>query len=95
MENSMNLLVPFYIMMSYRYYEKDDPIVSDSLFDSTAKKLLKNWENIQHFHKDYLNKDMLAAGTYSGSYPEIAKSASYSVSSKVFQKRLKDLLKSE
>ena len=90
---SMNLLVPFYIMMSYRYYEKDDPIVSDDLFDATAKKLLEHWNDIQHFHKHYLNEDMLAAGTYSGSYPKLAKSACYSVSSKIFQKRLKELLK--
>ena len=90
---NMNLLVPYYIMMSYRYYEKDDPIVSDSLFDKTAKKLLSEWENISHFHKDYLNKDMLSAGTYSGSYPSIATDACYKVSSKVFEKRLKELLR--
>jgi len=92
MNRNMNLLVPYYIMMAYRYYECDDPIVSDSLFDSTAKKLLKNWENITHYHKDYLNTDMLEAGTYIGEYPSIVSGASYAVGSKMFEKRLRALL---
>ena len=93
MSDSLNLLVPYYIMMSYRYYEKDDPIVSDSLFDKTAKKLLEQWDKISHRHKSYLNKDMLEAGTYSGEYPSIAVGACYSVCSKVFEKRLQKILK--
>ena len=87
-----NMLVPYYIMMAYRYYEKDDPIVSDALFDKTAKKLLSEWENISHVHKEYLNKDMLEAGTYSGSYPSLAVGACYAVSNKIFTKRLKEIL---
>ena len=89
---NIHLLVPYYLMMAYRYYEKDDPIVSDSLFDSTAKKLLKEWENISHYHKEYLNTDMLEAGTYSGQYPSIVSGASYAVSDKIFGKRLRALL---
>ena len=38
-----NLLVQYYLMMAYRYYVKDDPMVSDSLFDMTEKNLLKEW----------------------------------------------------
>lgn len=89
----INMLVPWYLMASYRYYEKDDPIVSDRLFDLTAKKILKNWENISHVHKDYLNIDMLEAGTYNGSYPSLAVGACYAVSNKIFEKRLNSLLK--
>ena len=79
-------------MMSYRYYVKDDPIVADGLFDKTAKKLLELWDQIDHYHKDYLNKDMLEAGTYIGDYPTIATDACYSVSNKIFEKRLRQLL---
>ena len=89
---SDNLLIPYYIMMAYRYYEKDDPIVSDSLFDLTAKKILSEWENLSHVHKKYLNKDMLVAGSYIGEYPSMAVGAAYTVNNKVFQKRLKVLL---
>ena len=87
-----NLLVPYYLMMAYRYYVKDDPMVSDSLFDMTAKKLLKEWENIKHFHKYLLNTDMLVAGTYIGDYPTIVEDASYAVSNKEFEKKLRGLL---
>ena len=79
--------------MAYRYYEKDDPIVSDALFDKTAKKILQHWDDISHFHKDYLNKDMLAAGTYNGEYPAVAVGACYAVSNKIFTKRLRELLR--
>ena len=90
--NNMNVLIPYYLMMAYRYYEKDDPIVSDSLFDKTAKKLLDNWENVSHRHKSYLNKDMLEAGTFIGQYPSIVPDASYAESNNVFAKRLKAIL---
>jgi len=93
MTSEFNLLVPYYLMMAYRYYEKDDPIVSDNLFDSTAKKLLSEWENISHYHKEYLNTDMLEAGTYIGEYPSIVSGASYVVGNKMFEKRLRALLK--
>lgn len=64
-----NMLVPWYIMASYAYYVEDNPIVSDVMFDNMAKKLLKNWKTIDHFHKQYLNEDMLSSGTYLGDYP--------------------------
>lgn len=90
---SMNMLVPYYIMMAYRYYCKDDPLVSDSLFDKTAKCLLKNWDNIDHYHKHYLSKDMLQAGTYIGKYPTIARDSSYRFSKRQFEKNLRTALK--
>lgn len=68
-DDNPNMLVPWYIMASYAYYVEDNPIVSDVMFDSMAKKLLKNWCNVEHFHKHHLNKDMLLAGTYLGDYP--------------------------
>ena len=68
-ETSINLLVPWYLMAAYAYYEEDNPIMSDQTFDKCAKKLLNNWEQIEHMHKHYLNKDMLYAGTYIGEYP--------------------------
>ena len=91
---SANLLVPYYIMMSYRYYVKDDPLVSDHLFDKTAKTLLEHWNIVTHFHKDYLSEDVLRAGTYLGEYPTRATTACYVYSNKVFERRLKNLLSS-
>jgi hypothetical protein len=68
-DGNPNLLVPWYLLASYAYYQQDDPILTDSFFDRMAKKLLKDWDTIEHVHKGYLNQDMLEAGTYSGDYP--------------------------
>ena len=61
------------------YYEQDDPILEDSEFDKLARKILKDWDNIDHRHKDYLTKDMLKAGTYTGKYPPQIEGALQSV----------------
>jgi len=68
-DDSINMNVPWYIMAAYAYYVEDDPILEDSTFDRLAKKILKDWDEINHRHKDYLSKDMLEAGTYIGDYP--------------------------
>lgn len=68
-DDNPNMMVPWYIMAAYAYYVEDDPIISDQLFDKLAYKLLKNWESIKHYHKEYLNEDMLRSGTYLGNYP--------------------------
>lgn len=68
-DSNINMTVPWYIMASYAYYVEDNPILKDGMFDRLAKKILNNWDNIEHFHKHHLNKDMLEAGTYLGEYP--------------------------
>jgi hypothetical protein len=68
-DDSINMNVPWYIMAAYAYYVDDDPILEDRTFDRLAKKILKEWDEITHRHKEYLNKDMLEAGTYIGDYP--------------------------
>jgi len=77
-----NMLVPWYLMAAYAYYEEDDPIISDSLFDRICKSILDNWDSIQHYHKKYLSKEMLEAGTYIGDYPSIVAGAVRNIRSK-------------
>ena len=36
-----NMMVPWYLMASYAYYEQDQPILSDGLFDGLAKRMLE------------------------------------------------------
>ena len=74
-DDNINMMVPWYIMASYAYYKEDDPILEDNMFDNLAKKLLKDWDQVQHIHKEYLNEDMLKAGTYMGEYPSRVKGA--------------------
>lgn len=62
-------------MAAYAYYVQDQPIISDSLFDSMAVQILEKWETITHWHKEYLTQDMLKSGTYLGDYPPIVEGA--------------------
>ena len=40
-DDNLNLTVPWYLMAAYAYYVEDRPIVSDSIFDRLAKKMLE------------------------------------------------------
>jgi len=74
-DDSMNMIVPWYLMAAYAYYVDDDPIITDSVFDRLAKQMLDMWDIIDHVHKDLITKDMLEAGTYQGEYPSRIKYA--------------------
>lgn len=78
-----NMLVPFYLMLSYAYYKLDDPIVSDGFYDKLARKLLKEYDNIEHYHKHLISKDDLQAGSFLGEYPSIIEGALNSFRSKL------------
>ena len=78
-DDSINMYVPWYLMASYAYYVEDDPILEDNICDKMAKRMLEVWDEIEHIHKDYLNKDMLKAGTFVGEYPTRIKGALDSV----------------
>ena len=78
-DDNSNMLVPWYLMAAYAYYVEDDPILYDSTFDKMAKRILHLWDEIDHWHKELLNKDMLEAGTFVGEYPTRIKGALQSV----------------
>ena len=69
--SNINMTVPYYLMASYAYYKEDDTIFSDDYYDLLAKKILKNWDDIEHYHKHLLSKDILEAGSFLGKYPTI------------------------
>lgn len=68
-DNNPNMMVPWYLMAAYAYYVEDEPILSDSIFDRLSKKMLKEWENIEHMHKEFISEGDLKAGTFLGEYP--------------------------
>jgi len=76
---NINMVVPWYLMAAYAYYVEDNPIIEDSTFDRMAKKILQEWDNITHRHKEYLDHSMLEAGTYLGEYPPQIEGALQSV----------------
>lgn len=72
---NVNMMVPYYLMASYAYYREDDPIFTDAFYDTLAKNMLAQWDNITHYHKAVINKDALAAGSFLGEYPSIIEGA--------------------
>ena len=68
-DNNVNMTIPWYLMAAYAYYEQDNPILSDGLFDRLARKIDENWDLIDHIHKDHITRDALKAGTFLGKYP--------------------------
>ena len=72
---NLNMLVPLYLILSYAYYVEDNPLVSDAYYDSMAKQLYKEYDNVNHMHKHLISKDALAAGSFIGIYPNIINGA--------------------
>ncbi len=62
-ENNINMIVPLYLVAAYAYYIKDDPLISDAVYDLMATTFLEYYDVIEHRHKHLVDKDALAAGT--------------------------------
>ncbi len=56
-------LVPYYLMSSYLYYHCDKQVLNDDEYDTLAKRLLDEWDSVEHMHKHLITKDDLTAGT--------------------------------
>ena len=66
-----NMLVPYYLMFSYAYYQENESLITDSEYDQICRDLITDWNDITHWHKPLLNLDSLRAGTgYDIKYPE-------------------------
>jgi len=67
-------LVTHYLMSCYLYYELDQQVYSDDQFDQLAKRLLRQWDSVEHMHKHLITKGDLEAGTgYAIKYPNMVK----------------------
>ena len=60
---SIHRLVPWYLMSSYLYYKEDKQVLTDEQFDMLCKRLLENWDSVEHMHKHLISKHDLTAGT--------------------------------
>ena len=45
-DDNKNMLVPWYLMASYAYYEEDNPILEDATFDRMSKVFLQYYDDI-------------------------------------------------
>lgn len=59
----MNRLYMAYLEHSIRYYELDEPVISDELYDRLCRALLRHWPAFEHSLKHLTDADALAAGT--------------------------------
>ena len=84
--DNINMMVPWYLMASYAYYEQGDPIFSDGFFDNMGKTMLAVWDDIEHFHKEHITLDDLEAGTFLGKYPSRVEGALQSLREAYFTK---------
>ena len=75
---NVNSAINFYMMASYAYYVLDDPFMSDVDFDWLVKFVKKNYDKINHPHKQYITKDVLDAGTAPTHYPNMVIGATHS-----------------
>jgi aspartate ammonia-lyase len=58
-----NMLVPYYLMHSYIYYEINDSIITDYEYDEICKELKDKWDDVKHYHKHLVDVTALGAGT--------------------------------
>lgn len=77
-EKSPNMLVPWYLMATYAYYDLDNPLLSDAGYDWVCLALAQSWDQIDHMHKHLINRESLEAGTgyeLSGKMPQLVMEA--------------------
>ena len=75
-DKNPNMLIPYYLMFSYLYYEKDIILIDDGEFDQMCKTLYDKYDDLKHMHKHLVSKDDLTAGTgYGIKYTEIIKNS--------------------
>ena len=73
-----NQLVSYYMMSSYIYYVANSFLespLSDTEYDDLCKRLLSEWDDVDHPHKKLIDFESLTAGTgfYLKDYPRIVK----------------------
>ena len=75
-----NMLVPYYLMFSYAYYQENESLIPDEEYDQICRDLITNWNDITHWHKPLLDLESLKAGTgYDIKYPNRVVTAALSL----------------
>lgn len=62
-ELPLNLLVSHYLLASYCYYQLNQSPMTDDAFDYLCKRLLENYDSVDHCHKGLVDTGSLEAGT--------------------------------
>ncbi len=79
-----NKLISWFMIASYAYYHLDSSVMSDYDFDYLVKRILENWEDIDHPHKDLIKKTNLDAGSgYDIDFPLMVRGATIDYLSRI------------
>ena len=74
-----NQLISYFLMAGYLWHIENLPLLTDDSWDELCEAIHKNWEQITHKHREYIDKDFLKAHTAfyirAEQYPEIVKRA--------------------
>jgi len=82
-EKNPNMLIPYYLMLSYLYYVKNISLIEDTEFDQMCKTLLGKLDSLTHMHKHLVKKESLTAGTgYDIKYTNMIKDSAMLLSEK-------------
>ena len=82
-ETNPNMLIPYYLMFSNLYYEKNINLIEDAEFDQMCKTLLDKYDGLTHMHKHLVKKESLTAGTgYDIVYTNMIKNSAMLLSEK-------------
>lgn len=76
-----DLLVPWYLITCFLYYEQAESVISDRQFDELARRLWEEWDEVTHPHAYLIDPNALSSGgSYlRGKYPLRVRSAAASL----------------
>ena len=49
--------IAIYIMSCYAYEELNSPFISDIVFDKLGKYIYDNWDDLEHKHKRFIDRE--------------------------------------
>ena len=79
-----NKLISWFMIASYAYYHLDSSVMSDYDFDYLVKRIIDNWEDINHPHKNLIEKSNLDAGSgYDINFPLMVRGATVDYLSRI------------
>ena len=89
-DKDKDMLVPWFLMASYAYYDLGRLIMTDSEFDNISRELEKHWDDVEHMHKHLITKEMLVTSSgYSIEYTNMIKHATHDYINSLTQRQIK------
>lgn len=69
-ETDISNAIPWFILSSYAYNVEEDPVISDFVFEKIKKRIVENWDDINHKYKENLDVDIVKGLCYTREYPK-------------------------